>query len=277
MSKTKLLTTLLLAMVVLFAQVGTAAAAPQAQDITTIKGIIHSITVDVDTDGNPIVLVELADDLGNVTQTIQFTLEEATYLGLVKVDPDTSEVVPNNYLLETDGNFVPDLASIVEEPVDESNHPISVILAAFFGGEASAIDEYHEDGYGFGVIAQALWISRGISDSEDGTVDPEVVSLVLQAKTDKDFDAFFEAHPELLAEGESAPTNWGQFKKLLSEKKDNLGSVVSGKADKDKAEDVATVEQSQPGNGKDKNNDKSNNGKGKDKSKDKGKGKGKDN
>jgi hypothetical protein len=257
MSKTKLFTTLLLAMVVLFAQVGTVAAAPQAQDITSITGTIQSITTDTDVDGNTIVLVTLEDALG-ATQTLQFSLEDATDLGLVTVNPDTNEVTVDETLVGTQGNFDPDLATLIEEPVEESNHPISVILAAFFGEDASVIDAYHEDGYGFGVIAQAFWMSQNYGG------DASLTSVILEAKTTGDYSAI------TLPDG-STPTNWGQFKKALSDKKNNLGVVVSGKADKDQTEDVATVEQSQPGNGKDKNNDKSNNGK--DKSKDKGKGK----
>lgn len=251
MLRTKLVTTILLALTVLFAQVGTAAAAPKAQDVTPVTGTIQSITIDSDVDGNTIVLVTLSDELG-ATQTVQFSLENALTLGLVSTDPATSEPFANEELIGTTTEFDPALGTIVEAPIEESNHPISIILAAFFGEDASVIDAYHEDGYGFGVIAQAFWMSQNYGG------DASLTSVILEAKKTGDYSAIE------LADG-STPTNWGQFKKALSNKKDNLGTVVSGKADKNA--DDTTGEQSQPGNGK--NKEKSNNGKGQDKNKEK--------
>jgi len=253
MSKTKLITTFLLTLAVLLAQVGTAAAAPQVQDVTPITGIIQSITVGADADGNAVVLVALADEFG-ATQTVQFSLEEAQALSLISIDTATNEPIVNEELIGTSADFDPALATIVEEPVEESNHPISVILAAFFGEDASVIDAYHEDGYGFGVIAQAFWMSQNYGG------DASLTSVILEAKKTGDYSAIE------LSDG-STPTNWGQFKKALSEKKNNLGVVVSGKAEKNT--DSVTGEESTPGNGK--NKEKSNNGKGQEKNNNKGK------
>jgi len=253
MSKTKLITTFLLTLAVLLAQVGTAAAAPQVQDVTLITGTIQSITIGADADGNAVVLVALADEFG-ATQTVQFSLEEAQALSLISIDTATNEPIVNEELIGTSADFDPALATIVEEPVEESNHPISVILAAFFGEDASVIDAYHEDGYGFGVIAQAFWMSQNYGG------DASLTSVILEAKKTGDYSAIE------LSDG-STPTNWGQFKKALSEKKNNLGVVVSGKAEKNT--DSVTGEESTPGNGK--NKEKSNNGKGQEKNKNKGK------
>ena len=264
MSTTKLITTFLLALAVLFAQVGTAAAAPQAQDVTTISGTIEKIEPGTDLEGNTVILVTLKDDLGNI-QTLQFSLMDATTLELVTVDPNTNEITVNESLYGTTGEFDPNLATIVEESVEESNHPISVLLAAFFDLDASEIDGFHDDGFGFGVIAQALWVSQNLGGDTSLTGD------ILQAKQDKEFEAFFETHPEYLADGETPPTNWGQFKKLLSEKKNNLGVVVSGKAEKT-TDDTANAESlNTQDKGNDKSKEKSNNGKNKDKDKGKGK------
>jgi hypothetical protein len=134
-----------------------------------------------------------------------------------------------------------------------------VLLAAFFEVDASVIDDYHDDGFGFGVIAQSLWMSQNLGGDTSLTED------ILLAKQDKNFETFFENHPEYLTEGEAVPTNWGQFKKAVSDKKNNLGVVISGQADSD---DVLVQESLQPGNGNgngnsNKDKEKNNNGKGK--------------
>ncbi|HSG44582.1 MAG TPA: hypothetical protein VLA72_15645 [Anaerolineales bacterium] len=259
MLKTKIFTTLLLALAVLFAQVGTVAAAPLAQDTTPITGEVVSITIETDVDGLPTaVVVEVLID--GETQTLRLSVETALAMGLITLDPDTNQpVVDETKVGET--VEVDPTAVLTEE--EESNHIISTLLGMFFDEDASVIDGYHEDGFGFGVIAQAMWMSQNFSE------DTSLAGDILTAKKDKDFEAFFEAHPEYLAEGEEVPTNWGQFKKAFSNKKNNLGSVVSGQADE------TTDEESSPGNGQGK--DKNNNDKGKGKDKDKsnnGKGKG---
>ena len=254
MLKTKIFTTLLLALTVLFAQVGSVAAAPLAQETTPITGEVLSVIVETDEGGLVTVVVEVLDEFGE-TQIIRLSVETALALGLITLDPDTNEpVVDETKIGET---VEVDPATVLTEE-EESNHIISTLLGMFFGEDASVIDGYHDDGYGFGVIAQAMWMSKNFSDDASLTGD------ILTAKKDKDFEAFFEAHPEYLAEGEEIPTNWGQFKKAFSNKKNNLGSVVSGQAD-----DSTTDEQSSPenghGKGKDKDKDKSNNGNGKNK------------
>lgn len=260
MLKTKIITPLLLTFAVLFAQVGTAAAAPLNQDTTPITGEILGITVETDGDGLATVVVEMLNELGE-TQTIRISVEDALALELITLDPDTDDPIVDESKF---GETVEIDPSIVITEEDESHHIISTLLAAFFGEDAGVIDSYHEDGYGFGVIAQAFWMSKNFSG------DATLAGDILVAKKNKDFDTFFETHPEYLAEGEEIPTNWGQFKKAFSNKKNNLGSVVSGQADE------TTDEKSSPGNGhgKDKNNDskgkgkdKSNNGNGKDKNK----------
>ena len=258
MLKTKIFTILLLAMAVLFAQVGTAAAAPLAQENTPITGEILSITVETDGDGIATVVVEVLDEFGE-TQTFRLSVETAVTLGLITLDPETDEpVVDETKIGET---VEVDPATVLTDE-EESNHIISILLGMFFDEDASVIDEYHEDGYGFGVIAQAMWMSNNFSG------DGSLAGDILVAKKSKDFEGFFEAHPEYLTEGQEIPTNWGQFKKAFSNKKNNLGSVVSGQADE------TTDEKSSPGNGHGKDKDKDNNGKGKDKSNN-GKGKGK--
>jgi len=100
----------------------------------------------------------------------------------------------------------------------------------------------HANGTGFGVIAQALWLTKKL----DG--DADVFLAIIDAKKTKDFSAF------VLADG-TVPQNWGQFRKVIMDgKKGNLGIVMANRDNN--------------GNGKDKEknkDDKQNNGRGNDK------------
>src|ERR1700752_4980871 len=95
MYKTKLLASILVAIAVLFAQVGLVAAAPATQDTTPITGTIQSITTETDANGVTTVLVTLVDAQG-ATQTVR--LSEETAAGFivgqtVNIDPTT--VIPD--------------------------------------------------------------------------------------------------------------------------------------------------------------------------------------
>lgn len=234
MFKTKLLASILLAVAVLFAQVGIAAAAPPAQDTTPITGTIQSIATETDANGVTTVLVTLLDDQG-ATQTVRLSVDTAVGLGLVTLDPVTSAPVVNESQVGQPVEIDPTTV-IPDETPEEPVHPIAALLAAFFFPDdptmASVIDSYHngdnEEGvFGFGVIAQALWMSMSLT--EDGSADADLAGEILIAKQNHDFSAFFPEGTE------NIPTNWGQFKKALHENKDkhNLGFIVSGHADPD--------------------------------------------
>jgi len=236
----KLLGSILVVLAVLFAQVGNVAAAPQAQDTTPITGTILSIVTEMDAEGTTIVVVTLEGG-----QTVRISVETAVTLGLVTLDPTTNEPVVDETKVGQPVEIDPTAVIPGEE---EDVHPIAEILGDYFDVDPSVVNEYHEDGFGFGVIAQAMWMSEGLNG------DASAAGLILEAKRSGDYSAFE------LPDG-SSPTNWGQFKKALKENKDkhNLGVVVSGHADDD-AEDK--------GNGNGKNEDKGNG-----KSEDKGNGK----
>jgi hypothetical protein len=268
MSSTKLFASFLLVLAVMFAQVGNVAAAPPTQGTTTtITGTIQTITVDPNT--NTVLVTVLLEDQVT-TQTVSLDPLNPAYSNLF--NPDTHELIAqvNEHVdwQVNSADVVP-----VEEPVVPDVHPISWLLAQFFfdGNPemASLIDSFHNgdfqiisaDGteqtldqvFGFGVIAQALWMSR----NSEGNADVELAGDILLAKEDKNYQAFFDAHPEYLEQvGDNMPTNWGQFKKALSEKKHNLGVIVSGQADQDDSTDTLT--QQNHGNNKDKNPNKGN-------------------
>ena len=240
---------LLIVLAVLFGQVGNVAAAPHAQETTPLTGTIQNVTTETDAAGVTTVLVTLLDDEGK-TQTVRLSLETAVTLSLVTLDPTTQEPVVDETQVGQTVEIDPTTV-IPEETTEDSVHPIAWILAQFFGEDPSVIDSYHEDGFGFGVIAQALWISRNLTATEGAPGDASLAQEILVAKETKDFEAFFEAHPEYVIDGE-LPSNWGQFKKALSDKKNNLGVIVSGQEDPNSSTDSLLPGQDH-GNGKDKN------------------------
>jgi|RhiMetdeSRZDD1v2_1073273.scaffolds.fasta_scaffold05370_9 hypothetical protein len=256
MSITKLLSSTLLVLAVLFAQVGVAAAAPQTQDTTPITGTIQSITTETDANGVTTVLVALLDDQGT-TQTVRLSVDTAVSLGLVTLDATTQEPVVDETQVGQPVEIDPTTVIPDEEPAQESVHPIAWLLAEFFGEDPNVVEGYHEDGFGFGVIAQSLWISQNVGG------DASLAGQILQAKQSGDYSAITlsDGTPLTLPDG-SVPTNWGQFKKALLDKKNNLGIIVSGHADQDDSTDSLLTQQ-QHGNGK----DNENKGKGKDKNK----------
>jgi hypothetical protein len=259
MSKTKLFAGALLVLAVLFAQVGTALAAPAAQEGTTtnITGTIVSVATETDVNGVTTVVVTYTD-ANQAQQTVRLTLDAAVAEGLVTVDETTKEVTivaqPGDALDVDPAGVVPDQ----QEPTDEYVHPIAAILAKFFGVEPAVVQGYHDDGYGFGVIAQAMWMAKGLTDGSEGMVVD--AGLILAAKKSGDYTAF------TLPDG-STPTNWGQFKKaVMGKDKKNLGIIVSGQADTTDEAGTQTQQGNGQGNG---------NGHGKDNNPGQGKGKNK--
>jgi hypothetical protein len=245
MFKTKLLAGVLLIFMLLAAQVGVAAAAPLAQGTTPISGTIQSITTETDANGVTTVLVTLTD--GQTVRISDVTADELGLFDLTTQEPVLTQIGQPVVIDPT--TVIPD-----EEPTEEDVHPIAALLAAFFDEDPSIVDGYHEDGFGFGVIAQALWISRNLTGTEDETGDASLTEKILQAKEDRDYSAFTDYF-----EDGSLPTNWGQFKKEVLQKKNNLGVIVSGQADTETVEqlqDEQVQEKNGNGHGKDKNNGK---------------------
>jgi hypothetical protein len=228
MAKTKFITSLLLAMAVLFAQVGIVAAAPPTQDTT--PPTITEITTETNENGVTTVLVTLQAE-GEPPQTVRISLDYAVELGLI--EPTTQEpVLPENVPPDTTIDPARVIEVLPPEEPAEDVHPIAAILANFFGEAPTVVNEYHLDGFGFGVIAHAMWMSRNLTRTEDEAGNASLAGDILQAKRDKDYETFFLDHPEFGEQfGDETPGNWGQFKKVLKEKKQNLGVIVSEQAE----------------------------------------------
>ena len=235
MKTTKTFTTIIMALSLLVAQTGSVLAASARQDGDVIDGTVTSLEC-VTEDGATILVTY--DDIDGVSQQIEINIDTAINLGLITLgEGDVPDCSPEAFQAIIDSLYG-----------DEPQHPVGIALSMFFSDitDYDAIMIAHEDGTGFGVIAQALWLTQKMEG--DGSLFLEII----KAKNTGDFSYFS-------IDGES-PKNWGQFKKaaLNGDKKTNLGVVMSGK-DKDKIN-----------NGNDKANEKSNNGnKDKDKDKDK--------
>jgi hypothetical protein len=114
------------------------------------------------------------------------------------------------------------------EEDDDDPTVVAQVLAKFFakrnlGLSYEEIMNYYESGMGFGVIANACWMSSLLG----GDV---TVGEILAARKSHDFGKI------KLPDGETA-NNWGQFKKAVmsSDKaKKNLGAIMSKRADKEK-------------------------------------------
>ena len=257
MTRTKTIYSILLATILLATQIIAVGAAPAKQDTTPITGTVESITLETDsTSGVTTVLVTLTDEIG-ATQTVRLSFEDATSLGLV-IDEETVNPDAIGASIEIDPAMViPDVPD--ETTTEEAQHPVGSALSDFFsellGVDYQTIMDYHDDGIGFGVIAQALWMTNALEG------DADTFAAILEAKQNKDYSAI------TLPDG-STPQNWGQFRKAVmsdrDKSKENLGAIMSGRADNGQS-DPTQVNTQNNGNGPDK--DKSNNGNGPDKDK----------
>jgi hypothetical protein len=225
-----------------------------AQETTPpLTGTVQSITLETDsTTRETSVVVAFVDDLGEV-QTVRISLETAIAMNLVAPDPTVVTYVVVDAAVGTTVSF--ESTEILEEitEADETTHPVATALSDFFsnllGVDYDTIMTNHVEGVGFGVIAQALWMTKTLEG------DTEMFQAILDAKTSGDYSAV------ILPDG-STPTNWGQFRKAVflnkESAKNNLGSIMSGHAKDDPTTD-ATSDTANPEKGnKNKDKDKGN-------------------
>ncbi len=230
----KFIFTFLAVLALLAAQAGRAF----AQTSSPITGTVKSVTVEIDSSGTTAVVVtyEYADAAGATqTASARLSVETAVSLGLVNVDSASGAVAVKDAAIG--GSVTIDPASVLPEPQEEPQHPVGSALGDFFG-DALGVDynlimDYHAEGVGFGVIAQALWLTYQVGG------DSSAFAALLEAKRSGDYSGI------TLADG-STPRNWGDVVKSLK-KGSSVGAIKSGRSSLDNP------------SGKD---DKSNNGKG---------------
>jgi len=245
MSRTKLLLSIFLTIVISMAQVGGVFAAPASQEATLISGTVQSITLESDpTTGVVTVIVDVMDSNG-VLQTLRVSQESGVELGLVLLDGDGNPAINELSLGET---VEIDPVTVISDQ-QEPQHPIGNALATFFsdieGVDYDTIMSAHEEGVGFGVIAQALWVTSELEG------DSQFFQDLIYAKQHNDYSAFSD-----FTEDGTAPRSWGQLRKALLSRH-SLGIVLSN-------HDSNGNPGLQNGSNKDKNKnkDKNNNGNG---------------
>ncbi len=245
MNKSRFLLSLVIASMLLVAQVGVVFASPAVKNVFPIIGNVHKITVERDaTTGVTTVLVKIKDEKSAI-QTLRLSKETAQELGLITLDADGNPVI-NKGALGLDIDIDPKTVL-----PDDKKQPVASALTDFFSAQVQGLDykmimDAHANGNGFGVIAQALWIIKKVGGDADDFL------LLLEAKKNKDFSDF------QLADG-TIPTTWEQLKKAVSE---NLGTAMTHN-DKEVTNNNGnnSHENSNPDKGNNKEKDKSNNGK----------------
>jgi hypothetical protein len=215
MSRMKLLLGIVLTIFISMAQVGGVLAAPAAQEATPISGTVQSITLESDPTTGVVTVIVNVMDLDQVSQTVRVSQETAIELGLVLLDGDGNPVINELALGET---VDIDPTTVIPDQ-QEPQHPVGGALATFFsdikGLRYDTIMSAHGDGVGFGVIAQALWVTSELGG------DSQLFQALLYAKQHNDYRAFSD-----FTEDGTTPKSWGQLRKALLSKK-NLGIVMS--------------------------------------------------
>ncbi len=189
----------------------------------TIAGTINSVSTASDSSGNTIIVVMLTDNLGK-SQTVNLSVDTAVTLGLVTKNPDGSITV-NDVVGQS---VAIDASTVLTDPCKSSEgaqQPVGKALSDYFcrslGLDYDTVQAYHADGFGYGEIAQACFMSQALGG------DAALCGSILDAKKSGDFSSL------VLPNGDT-PKNWGQLKKdvLSQEVKSltNLGAIVSGRA-----------------------------------------------
>jgi hypothetical protein len=156
---------------------------------------------------------------------IIYSPENAVSLGLVTATADIPPVVTVveamiGKTLTVDPSLVLETGELVTQPVAVA---LGDFLSGLLGVDGAALIAYHEQGLGFGEIAQAGFMAMAL----DG--NSTTFSTILAAKKSGDYSAV------VLPDG-STPSNWGQLRKaVFSNEKNlkNLGAVMSGRVEKE--------------------------------------------
>ena len=234
MQTSKFIIALILAIAVLISQAGPVLAAPVLED-GTISGTVKGLTCKTDPITgikNFLLTVELA---GGISQTILIAQTTAESLGLIEFtadgSPDCSQEV-----LDTAIGMEVKVASTDILLDEEPKHPVGDALATFFEeitdyetimqAHDGELEELKFGKFGFGVLAQALWLTKKLVENSEDLVGSEVFIAILQAKKDGNYGDL------LVFEDGSSPQSWGQFRKALlaaigGEKKINPGFMIS--------------------------------------------------
>jgi hypothetical protein len=152
--------------------------------------------------------VKLTDPL-NVEQTASLDLATALEMGLLAVN---------------EARISTEIEIEADDILESGSYPrVLTILGTFFGFAPGVtfdqLTAYREAGFGFGEIAQACWLAARLGG------DSALLDQILQAKKSGDFSGL------ILPDG-TVVSNWGQLLKATrGEHGQNLGSIISGRAE----------------------------------------------
>jgi hypothetical protein len=181
---------------VLVIQLGGVFTASALQDPVPVSGFVQSLTLEADTiTGVTIVSLDLID-ADQALQSIRVSQETAIALGLVVLNEDGKPDINNSALGK---QIEVDSVNIIPSHV-ESQHPVGSALATFFsdvpGMDYETIMAVHDQGLGFGVIAQTLWLTTKLEGNA------EVFDTLIEARQTCDYSV-------ITLEDGSSPENWG--------------------------------------------------------------------
>ena len=227
--KKKILVGFIVIAALLALQVGAAFAAPAQQD-STITGTVQTVTQGTDSSGKVVFNVTVLDASNN-TQTVQISPETAVQLGLVTDNGDgTFTISPTAVGM----SVTIDSSMIYVDPCvlpEGSNQPVGAALTKFFCGslglDYTALQGLHDEGFGYGLIAQACFMAEALGG------DSATCSDILMAKQNQDFSSL-DLSSLGLPEG-TLIKNWGQLRKYVlaayAKNTVNLGGIMSGRTD----------------------------------------------
>ena len=196
----------------------------QTVDPEPLSGIIQTITPITDpATGEVIIRVALRTDEG--VQPLMLMLEDAVALGLVTVPTDVPPVVTVaetmiGQTLTLDPALILELGEMVTQPVAVK---LGDFLSGILGVDGAALMAFHEQGLGFGEIAQAGFMAMALNG------DSSTFAGILDARKSGDYSAI------ILPDGSTA-SNWGQLRKAVfadGKNLKNLGAVMSGRVEKE--------------------------------------------
>jgi hypothetical protein len=138
------------------------------------------------------------------------------------VDLDTAvfnEIVATNELLINTEIVVDPTLIIDSSTFGKVISKLGAFFASNLGVDFATLEAYQAEGYGYGVITQASWMAYLLGG------DADTLAQILAAKSSGDYSGI------VLAD-ESTATNWGQLRQaVLTDGKQNMGQIISGKAD----------------------------------------------
>ena len=227
MTKVKTILGCMLVLMMVVTPVMSVGAAAPAQTVT-IDGTVQSCDTATDNFTGDIIVVCEINLTGGGTQTVRMSVDDAVTNGLAVVEVDGTVTI-----IATEGQaFSIDESMLLADPCampEDASQPISKILAGYFCGDLGTsykdIQTLHEDGFGFGEIAQACFMALKL----DGT--GKLCADILAAKKSGDYS-------KLTLPDDVTVSNWGQLRKAVlghgNKDSSNLGSVVSESTKNDK-------------------------------------------